>query len=112
MDRSTVRLINGLAYRINLLADLPTMKARLLSLLHEGGELSTRRWVVKREDGNLLVRRNPSSGTYKELPLTSFREVEGVSRTRTTLPKPLHLPTVISLELTQCVQRLRYPESR
>lgn len=53
------------------------MEVQLLSLLAEGEELRTRRWVAKKEDGELRVRRNASGESYKQLPLTFLSELRG-----------------------------------
>lgn len=75
MDRTTATLINGTAFRMKLLIDLPKMEARLLSLLGEGDEMRTRRWAVKRQDNKLVVFPNTPGGKYKILPLVFSRDL-------------------------------------
>jgi len=69
MKRSTVRLINAVAYRRSLARDLPDLEARLLALLEEGKMLRTGKWVVRREGESLLLSTNESPPSLCELPL-------------------------------------------
>ena len=69
MDRRTARLVNAVAYRTKLTQALPDMKAELLSLLDEGQELRTRRWVIRREGHSLLVSTNTFRKAYRPVPL-------------------------------------------
>jgi len=69
MNRRTARLVNAVGYRTRLDEALPDMKAELLSLLEEGQELRTRRWVIRREGHSVVVSANTFGTPYELVPL-------------------------------------------
>jgi len=69
MKRSTVRLINAVAYRRSLARDLPDLEARLRAELRDGQTLRTTKWIVTKQLGRLIILVNDSPPRLREIPL-------------------------------------------
>jgi len=69
MKRSTVRLIQSIAYRRSLARDLPRLEAKLAEQLESGREYRTRRYVVTWREGLLELRANDSPQLLRQIPL-------------------------------------------
>jgi len=69
MQRQIAQLINSIGYRRRLAETLPDMEARLLTVLDEGDELRTRKWIVRRQGPTLEVVPNDLAEQYRCLPL-------------------------------------------
>jgi len=69
MEARIARLVNSFGYRTKLAESLPDIEAELYALMEEDQVLRTRRWLVKRLRGSLLLCPSRNSGGVECLPL-------------------------------------------